>query len=466
MEENCSDMRGKNAPTLLASWLELRDLIETHPELKKVLFDPVTGLPTTPLLFPRISSLLEERGEVSLLCVNISRYSHIESIYGWQAFDDVMRQVAEALDAIAGFSLRDSDVIAELMVAGNSFVVVLSPPRMSDKIDPESREALALRVEADVRERLAQTMEPALFKKFGCYVGSATVQYDDEQRLERLVYDALDRALTDSCQREEAEQEGRIGRLRDVIDGGHIRTMVHPLVRLDDLSIIGYEALSRGPEGSEFERPEKLFKTAYDADQVLRLERACRKAALDAATKLPEGRLLFMNVEPDAVADPELREALSTQLISDAFDPKRIVLEVTERCAISDFPAFRATLEYLRRLGFTVAVDDAGAGYGSLECLAELRPEWLKVDMSLVRGCDTDDVRRHLIEALVMFSHKVGSSLIAEGIETEGEFETLKGIGVEFGQGFYFAQPHEPFPGDECVICSDAARVVEGSTAE
>jgi len=74
---------------LLESWLELHDVLAEHPEVKRLLFDPVTGLPTTPLLFPRIESLLEERGEISLLCLNVVRYSKIEEIYGWKVFDEV-----------------------------------------------------------------------------------------------------------------------------------------------------------------------------------------------------------------------------------------------------------------------------------------------------------------------------------------------------------------------------------------
>jgi len=105
---------------LLESWLEFHDALRDHPEIKRLLFDPVTGLPTTPLLFPRIESLLEERGEISILCLNVVKYSKIEEIYGWKVFDDVMKQVATALENITGAELRDSDMVAELMISGNA----------------------------------------------------------------------------------------------------------------------------------------------------------------------------------------------------------------------------------------------------------------------------------------------------------------------------------------------------------
>lgn len=427
---------------LLESWLDFGEVIERQPELKKLLFDPVTGLPTTPLLFPRIGSLLDERGEVSILCVNVVRYSRIEEIYGWKAFDDVMRHIAEVLDEIAGETLRDADVIAELMNSGNAFVIVLSPPRTTARIDPSARISLARRVEEQLREKLAARIEPAIFHKFGCYVGASTVGADDSMRMERLVYDALERALEESHSRVAADASERVGRLREILVSEQIRTLMHPVFELNTMTAIGYEALSRGPEGSEFERPDKLFSVAYDADLVMRLERVCRKKALEMSDCIPRGRLLFLNVEPESVGDPQLREALTSAMLRDASpEAASVVLELTERAAIADFAHFRATLDYIRALGFGVAVDDAGAGYGSLQCLAEVQPEWLKVDMSLVRGCDADAVRATLVESLVAFSNRVGAKLIAEGIETEGELEALRDMGVRYGQGFLLAMP-------------------------
>jgi EAL domain-containing protein (putative c-di-GMP-specific phosphodiesterase class I) len=154
-------------------------------------------------------------------------------------------------------------------------------------------------------------------------------------------------------------------------------------------------------------------------------------------------------IEPEAIGDPELRDVMFTALLADAaITPDRIVLEITERQAITDFPSFRSTLEYLRALGFSVAVDDAGAGYGSLQVLAEVRPEWLKMDISLVRGVDTDEVRRQLMASMVTFAERMGVKLIAEGIETKEELRVLRELGVAYGQGFLFTKPVPPFPAD------------------
>ncbi len=434
---------------LLESWLELSQALEQHPEIRGLLYDPVTGLPTTPLLFPRIKVLMEERGEVSLLCLNVVRYSRIEEIYGWKVFDDVMRMASEVLESITGSDLRDSDILAELMVSGNAFVIVLSPPRNSERMDPEALGALTRRIEERVREDLGHRIEGALFRKFGCYAGSAIVRAEDNIRLERLIHEGLEQALADSRDCEAIDAEQRRARLRQIIESEQVRTLVQPVLDLAEMTVIGYEALSRGPEGGEFERPDKLFETAYDADLVLRLERICRRKAIEAAQSMPDDRIMFINIEPEAVADPELRDVMLGSVLADAgVVPQQLVLEITERTAIEDFRSFRATLEHLRAMGYAVAVDDAGAGYGSLQVLAEVHPEWLKIDLSLVRGVDHDEVRRHLVESIVMLANKIGVKLVAEGIETPQELATLKELGVRYGQGFLFQRPAEPFPAD------------------
>ncbi len=436
---------------LLESWLEFHEIVAKHPEVRRLLFDPVTGLPTTPLLFPRIESLLEDRGEVSLLCLNVVKYSKIEEIYGWEVFDAVMCEVASALERITGAELRDADMVAELMISGNAFVVLLSPPRTTEVMDPEALQRLGRRVEEDVRAELAAILDPEVFPKFGCYVGAATAYRDPNVRLERLVHAAIEAAMAESLTREMSDAQVRQARLEQIIHAGDVRTLVHPILRLDDFTVLGYEALTRGPEGTEFERPDKLFRVAYDADLVVRLERLCRKRAFETAANLPEGKLLFINIEPEAVADPELREMMFTALVDSGMKPESVVFEITEHTTITDFAAFRATLEYLRRLGFRVAVDNGGAGYGSLQSLAEVRPEWLKIDMSLINDIDTDDIRRSLVTSMVTFAERIGVKLIAAGIERPEQLAALRELGVEYGQGFLFCEPQEPYPADEDV---------------
>jgi EAL domain-containing protein (putative c-di-GMP-specific phosphodiesterase class I) len=118
-----------------------------------------------------------------------------------------------------------------------------------------------------------------------------------------------------------------------------------------------------------------------------------------------------------------------------------VVLELTERTAITDYPSFREALNYYRNQGFLIAIDDAGSGYSSLQAIAELRPEIIKIDMSLVRDVDKSPTKKAILETFVDFSYKISSQVICEGIENEQELKLVTDIGCDYGQGFLLGRP-------------------------
>lgn len=437
----------KEDSTTLKSWIELNRLVKEKKDLERLLHDRVTGLPTIPLLLKDIEKILQNNNQVGLLCVDVVKYSRIEEIYGVKTFDKVMTMVADILNALIGRELRDVDIISQLMISGNTFAILLSPPRKQSELKKEDLLRIKKRINSKITDAIHDSLDYALFKKFGCYVGSAILNYDKEIRFERQIYTVLEDALQDSASEKDKDAKKRLAILKKIIKEEEIYTLFHPIVKLPDYKIMGYEALSRGPGQGEFERPDKLFKIAYQSDLTIELDRLCRKKALAAACDMAPKRMLFLNVEPDSVNDPDLRQiAASTLLFDSKLTPDQIVLEITERSAIIDFSAFRSTLEYFRALGFKIAIDDAGAGYATLQSIIELKPDFLKIDMSLIRDIDTDNVKQQLVKALQRFGHETGVSVIAEGIETKAELRTLLEIGINLGQGFVFAYPSEPFP--------------------
>lgn len=147
------------------------------------------------------------------------------------------------------------------------------------------------------------------------------------------------------------------------------------------------------------------------------------------------------------MADPEFTHGKTLELLEEVgLSPENIVFEITERHSIHEFALFHRTLDHYRSQGYLVAVDDAGAGYSGLTSVAQIRPEFIKIDMSLIQGIDKDPVKRALIETFVTFADKIGSKIIAEGIESQAQAACLIDIGVHFGQGFYLARPAAPKP--------------------
>jgi EAL domain-containing protein (putative c-di-GMP-specific phosphodiesterase class I) len=430
---------------MLESWVDLASLKQEEGQLAQLLFDQVTDLPTVPLLFPDMRKILDEQGQLGFLYLEVVQYSAIERIYGWQTFDEIVKDIADCLLKFKQERLRQNDMMAEVMISGNAFVFVLSPPRTKEWLEYSDLDKVRKRIYHSLESFLKERLEPSIYEKFGCYIGCTVIDYDPSIRFERLVYQALDEAFADATLERERDAKKRSARLKDVIKTRKVQSVYQPILDLKDKKVIGYEALSRGPVG-EFEDPDHLFKVAYEANVVWRLERLCREQALRGiAPHIKEGELLFLNVEPDAVHDPHFRSSESiAQLTECNLTPERIVLELTERMAIRDFAVFRQALEIFRSIGFKVAVDDVGCAYSGLQSIAELKPDFIKVDMSLVHGLESDSIKRDLVEAVYKFSEQIGVCLVAEGVECEEELEVIQDIGIRYAQGYFFAFPDNP----------------------
>jgi EAL domain-containing protein (putative c-di-GMP-specific phosphodiesterase class I)/putative methionine-R-sulfoxide reductase with GAF domain len=218
---------------------------------------------------------------------------------------------------------------------------------------------------------------------------------------------------------------------------GMITAVVQPIVRPADMVVVGYEALAR-MQGEPRRSPDWWLEVASEFGLRHQLERACLLAAAELGTP-PQGRVLFVNASPSTVADP-LILALRDEL------PQRLVIELTEQEAVEDYDRLRGQLANWLGNGVRLAVDDAGAGYSSLRHVVELSPDYLKLDRALVEGIDGDPNRRALMRAVVAFAREVGTSVIAEGVETRGELEVLREAEVHLVQGYLLARPGPPWP--------------------
>lgn len=211
-----------------------------------------------------------------------------------------------------------------------------------------------------------------------------------------------------------------------------------PIVSYRDRSVFGWEALLRTRAGRLAEASE-LLGAAESLGRLGALGRSVRAGAAAKAALAPPGTALFVNVHPRDLLDPDLFRA-EAPLSRVA---RRVVLEVTERAAASGIPELQERLRQLRRLGFRLALDDVGAGHSNLSLLAEVRPEFLKVDMSLVRDLDRDRARRAVVRHLLRLSEDLGATAVAEGVETAGERDALEDLGGPLLQGFLFGRPSD-----------------------
>lgn len=212
-----------------------------------------------------------------------------------------------------------------------------------------------------------------------------------------------------------------------------------PIVDISARQVYAYEALLRTEEAA-LARPDVLIGTAERLDRVHDLGRTVRSAVAAAIPNAPSSTFLFVNVHGLELTDESLFDT-SNPLVAHA---PRIVLEITERVGI-DALGGPTRVEMLRKLGFRIAVDDLGAGYAALGALATLEPEIVKLDMSLVRDLDRHPTKRRVVGAIATLCRELGSKVVAEGVETQDEYNALVDSGVELIQGYLFAKPERGF---------------------
>lgn len=227
------------------------------------------------------------------------------------------------------------------------------------------------------------------------------------------------------------KHDGKRARLEAMMRNGEFSAVFQPIVRLGDGTVVGFEALTRFADGTG---PEQRFAQAEAIGMGHELEVATMRASLLAAAALPPRVWVSVNVSPTRLADRRLLRHLSVA------GRRPVIVEITERFAIDDYAAARDVLDQLGR-SVDVAVDDAGAGFASLRHIIELRPRYVKLDIALVHSVDSDPARQAMVAGMVYFARDTGCLLIAEGVETTAERDTLRRLGVPFGQGFLFGSP-------------------------
>ena len=230
------------------------------------------------------------------------------------------------------------------------------------------------------------------------------------------------------------EAEERRIRIEDVIAAKRLAIVYQPIWHVARQQPLGLECLARF--SAEPQRtPDLWFKEAADTGLGVDLELTAIRMAFAAFATLPGDAYLAVNASPATILSAEFSAVLGP------LQADRIVVEVTAHAHVDDYDQLLATLVPLRARGVRLAVDDAGAGYSSLQHILHLRPDIIKLDMGLTRHIDLDPARRALAAALISFARDTGSKLIAEGVETQSELNTLKALGVEKAQGYFLGRP-------------------------
>lgn len=292
---------------------------------------------------------------------------------------------------------------------------------------------------------------------FCCFAYEVTDEIDERdvagvRMLARVVAGYLDE---EERVRREADQ--RRERLRAIAASSDVEVVFQPVVRLADQQQVAYEALARFPRLGQ--GPGEVFADAWRLNIGVEVEMAAIRAALNHVTSLPADASLSVNAAPATLVSDAFYRAITTADV----DPSRLIVEVTEHAAVEDYPDLRSAVDRLAALGVRLAIDDVGAGFAGLNQIVHLSPDIIKIDAQLVRDVDQSVVKRAVVSALVALARETDIVVIAEGIETEAELDTLARLDVELGQGYHLSRPHEL---RELLATSNGAATAAGKTAD
>ena len=396
---------------------------------------------------PEIERELAETGSVGVIVLDAGALAAIEDQYGLETYEEVRKRVLQMLEEQRGKDYRAGDLLSLDRPRGLRFVLFLERKRRRDV--PLSVADLRM-----ARSRLAGSLVPSLSRAAFPYlkalprleVGHAVAVHNPLLHPARCVERAVDQALAQAAHQRRSDELLVLDRLQDILLRERVQTAYQPILSMGDGTVMGYEALSRGPRGSGLESASALFGAATDHNLLVELDRLCRRRALLSSGRVPSSARIFVNTLPATMRDPQFRGKPLIDFLDKAqVAPRRIVIEITEKLVIENYGLFRETMAYFSDLGMSFAVDDVGAGYSGLESIARLKPNFLKIDIALVRDVHVSLVNQAMVQAIISLGHGIGAQVIAEGIHTEEETRALRAMGVDYGQGYHLARP-DPGP--------------------
>jgi EAL domain-containing protein (putative c-di-GMP-specific phosphodiesterase class I) len=395
---------------------------------------------------PDLERELADRGSLGALVLDASAFATIEDEYGTVAYEEVRQRIFKILDEARGAKeggYRQGDIVCLDRPRGLRFLFFLDRKRR--RTVPLAVADLRIargRVVSSLEDKLSRAAKPYVKQRPPLDVGYGLALYNPLLHAERVIERAIEEALAQAAHLRRADELGVLERLQDVLLRERVRTDYQAIFRMQEATIMAFEALSRGPKGSGLESAKELFKAAEENGLKVELDRLCRKRALLSSGRVPSNAKIFVNTLPTTLRDPQFRDKPLIEFLDRAqVKPERIVIEINEKDAIENFDMFLDTMGYFTSLGMSFAVDDVGAGYSGLDMIAKLKPSYLKIDMGLVRDVHASEFNRRMVKDLISLGHGIGAEVVAEGIEREEEAQVLRGIGVDYGQGYHLARP-------------------------
>ena len=403
---------------------------------ESLLTDRITGLKVHPL-----ADFHNERiATLGVVYLQLGRFSGVESLYGWELYDRVLRLTTDSLRADLDTSPLKSRLLSLQFNGADGFYLLFDLPARANggkngaRLEDETR-----RFRDGTVKRLRQSLGRTAVDLMSVHATCIKVPDDPRVRPSRHILRGLQEAARLLGARETQEKQELLSEFRAVMTGRKLRAVFQPVMDIRRKSVMGYEALIRGPLGSELETPDVLFAAARETGLELELENLCLETIFAHLPPAVKAAKLFVNASSRFLAHSVFLDDRNLANIKRAH--AQVVMEISEKEGIWDYPTFREVLARLRSSGLQIAIDDAGSGYSGLESILQMRPEYIKVANSIVHSLHRETIKREIITALASLGRQIESNIVAEGIEHPDELRSLLKLGVNYGQGYLLGRP-------------------------
>ncbi len=230
--------------------------------------------------------------------------------------------------------------------------------------------------------------------------------------------------------------------LDDILQNATLTPMFQPIVSTIENKIYGYEALIRGPSNGPLHSPINLFDAASRHGRLAELDLLCREVAIKKFGEFKLDAKLFINTIPEVLLQQDYQHGLTLDFIKrSGLSADKVVIELTEQYPIDDYNLMRKATEHYRDMGFSIAIDDLGAGYSGLRTWSEIKPDFVKLDRHFMQNIHQDLDKRQFVQSMVDIAKGINCRIVGEGIEVREEYRSAEAMNIEFIQGYYFGRP-------------------------
>ena len=407
--------------------------------------DSISKLPIFTNHLNRLTEFLKAERRLGLISIKLTMINNIEETKGWEIYDLIVSEYTKIIKQLLDIHPLKVKEPRELLIKyerGDEFLLFIPLNNEIFKGSSEVFDDYIDILEDLIRARHQQIVHYLGEEELDLIIGKSIIDYKGIVRTERLIYDALENARINTAEQLEKDIKLHKEELQYIIKERKIQIVYQPIVSLLDKKIFGFEALSRFMTRNVVLSTEGIFILAMKLNMTQYLEKICREMAIMSSKGMKDDHILFINLDPNELISGNLNVNSFSKLVLDyGLCPSRIVFEITERRYIEDLEEFNKKYDDFRHAGYKIAVDDVGAGYSSLNTIAVLKPDIIKIDINLIRDIHKDFVKKEIVKTLMLFAQKINTKVLSEGIETQDEYHTLFELGSELGQGYFFGRP-------------------------